>query len=307
MKYLFAIISFFFCSVVYSQITTGKFGAYNWMASIPAGSGKLPVFIFIPGSGESGTNVNALYTYSPMGFIRDGKLKRKDMAFIAIQPTKGPASWKWVVQMLDSIFSKPAFRADPNRFYLSGLSYGAASIFDYIKNTPADLFRLPAAVIPMSITTNAQCGDFYANTDYLCGTDLRYENIPAWGFAGSGDSHFGKMKRFFQRLIEAGYNARWTTYQGGHCCWGNFYNPDYRENGKNVYDWAIQYSVGGVLPVKLADFRSTQFGLIWSTLNESNTSHFIVEWSSNGLNFEPVGRVEAVGNSQTKATYKWDW
>lgn len=289
----------------HSQITTGKFGQYNYMAHVPPGTGKMPTFIFIPGNGESGTGVNKLYTHGPMGFIRDGKLKRNDMAFIAIQPTAGPASALWVERMLDSIFSNPAFRADPNRFYLSGLSYGAASIFDYIKNTPDDRFRPPAAIIPFSITTNAQCGDFYANTDYLCGTDFRYATIPAWGFAGNQDSHFGKMKRFFQRLIEAGYNARWTTYQGGHCCWGNFYNPSYKEDDKNIYDWAIQYSVGGVLPVKLSDFRATQFGLIWSTLNESNTSHFIIEWSNDGLNFKPVGRVEAKGNSQTTTEYKW--
>jgi hypothetical protein len=196
------IILFLLSTSLYSQnIVIGKFGQYNWMASVPPGSSKLPVFIFIPGSGESGTNVNTLYTYGPFGFIRDGKLQRNDMVFIGIQPTAGPASWRWVAQMLDSIFSNPAFRADPNRFTLSGLSYGAASIFDYIKNTPDDRFRPPAAIIPFSITTNAQCGDFYANTDYLCGTDFRYATIPAWGFAGNQDSHFGKMKRFFERLI----------------------------------------------------------------------------------------------------------
>ena len=57
------------------------------------------------------------------------------------------------------------------------------------------------------------------------------------------DSHFQKMRRFFQRLIEAGYNAKWTTYTGGHCCWSNFYNPDYKEDGKNIYDWASRIEV----------------------------------------------------------------
>lgn len=43
--------------------------------------------------------------------------------------------------------------------------------------------------------------------------------------------------------------------------------------------------------------------LQWATANEVNNSHFIVEWSRDGLSWHPLGSVEGVGNSVETQTY----
>lgn len=64
------------------------------------------------------------------------------------------------------------------------------------------------------------------------------------------------------------------------------------------------------LPVELLDFGSACDGsrvrLHWSTATESNSSHFVVERSSDGSIYEPVGRVEAAGFSQSVIMYTYD-
>jgi hypothetical protein len=39
--------------------------------------------------------------------------------------------------------------------------------------------------------------------------------------------------------------------------------------------------------------------LQWETANEVNTSHFVVERSIDGINFNPIGTVAAAGSSTT--------
>jgi hypothetical protein len=60
-------------------------------------------------------------------------------------------------------------------------------------------------------------------------------------------------------------------------------------------------------PVTLTGFTATTSGptvrLDWATASEQNASHFEVERSLGLVDFETVGRVNAVGNSQTRQTY----
>jgi hypothetical protein len=61
------------------------------------------------------------------------------------------------------------------------------------------------------------------------------------------------------------------------------------------------------LPVKLSNFAATlldnQVQLNWQTAQEQNSSHFEIERSANGRNFDVIGRVNALGNSNTIANY----
>jgi hypothetical protein len=69
------------------------------------------------------------------------------------------------------------------------------------------------------------------------------------------------------------------------------------------------YLHGGTtpLPVSLVKFMVQRTGRInqvsWSTSQEINTSHFIIERSSDGRNFAEVGRINAHGNSNTLLNY----
>lgn len=64
----------------------------------------------------------------------------------------------------------------------------------------------------------------------------------------------------------------------------------------------------GMLPVKLADFTvsvndASDVSVRWSTNFEQGSSHFEVERSFDGSNFEKAGTVNAAGNSMTRKKY----
>ncbi|MBX9850824.1 MAG: T9SS type A sorting domain-containing protein [Cytophagaceae bacterium] len=65
-----------------------------------------------------------------------------------------------------------------------------------------------------------------------------------------------------------------------------------------------------VLPVEFTSFYVQPKGagakIDWTTANEKNSSHFIVEKSIDGSNFSEIGKVMAAGNSASSLTYSFD-
>ena len=65
--------------------------------------------------------------------------------------------------------------------------------------------------------------------------------------------------------------------------------------------------VDAVLPLELLSFIGRQNGstniLEWTTIREENTSHFIVERSKNGFDFEAIGSLDAAANSDVFLKY----
>ncbi|MFI5238163.1 MAG: hypothetical protein ACHQLA_09510, partial [Ignavibacteriales bacterium] len=63
------------------------------------------------------------------------------------------------------------------------------------------------------------------------------------------------------------------------------------------------------LPLKLISFKGEEKGnkdfLTWTTTNEINTSHFIIEQSNNGTLFTPIGKQEASGINAGSKTYDY--
>jgi hypothetical protein len=61
------------------------------------------------------------------------------------------------------------------------------------------------------------------------------------------------------------------------------------------------------LPVKLIKWEAipsnNKVSLQWTTSAEINASHFIIERSSNGVNFSPIATIQATGNSQSNINY----
>ncbi|MEO6231749.1 MAG: T9SS type A sorting domain-containing protein [Ferruginibacter sp.] len=81
---------------------------------------------------------------------------------------------------------------------------------------------------------------------------------------------------------------------------------------ENQGDFTIEASAGNTLsgttvPVSLGSFtarRSNGVNILnWSTQQELNTNHFVVERSTNGVNFVSIGQVTAAGNSSTVRNY----
>lgn len=90
----------------------------------------------------------------------------------------------------------------------------------------------------------------------------------------------------------------------------------YNNSPSGTYTLKVTYpngtvvtSVNSVLPVKLNSFNGKFIDntnqLSWSTLNEVNTNIFDVERSINGKDFFSIGRVKAIGNSNTTQNYNF--
>lgn len=64
-----------------------------------------------------------------------------------------------------------------------------------------------------------------------------------------------------------------------------------------------------ILPVSLIDFTGKESGgkniLNWNTASETNSSHFNIERSTDGYNFNSIGRVNAAGYSATESKYSF--
>jgi len=72
------------------------------------------------------------------------------------------------------------------------------------------------------------------------------------------------------------------------------------------------FEVLAVMPLKLLGFTATKAGktarLAWQTTEEENTKVFLVEYSSNGQQFQSIGSIDAKGNNAGSATnhYSFD-
>ncbi|MBL7742256.1 MAG: T9SS type A sorting domain-containing protein [Chitinophagaceae bacterium] len=79
-------------------------------------------------------------------------------------------------------------------------------------------------------------------------------------------------------------------------------------HGRELWMANLNTSVGG-LPLTMVDFKGVLTGhdvvLKWKTLAEHNTSHFDIERSLNGNNFEKAVSVTAAGNSTITRQYQY--
>jgi len=225
-------------------------GAINTIAYRPDGAtGLLPTFMFITGLGESGADPSKIYIHGPMHFIQAGWKPAFNVIGIQSNNIYGPLTLNGVQGVLNAL-ADPAYGIDWTKYYLTGLSYGAAALLGYIFQQSDVLFKRPAAVIPMSINMNPQSGSRYDAVYTLSGTDLRFKDIPSWAFCGTQDSFFTTMNKYWIALKKLGYIAQWTTAVEGHGPWDQWYDPAFKDAvvGSNIYDWALHYTAGVVVP-----------------------------------------------------------
>lgn len=207
-------------------------------------TGNLPAFIFFTGRGESGMDASLIDVNGPFYFIKN-KAWLPNFIVICVQINQNQAPGPLpLVQCALQTLSDPQYRIDWNKWYLTGLSYGAATLIGYLQTQTDALFKKPTAVIPMSINMNPGTGSRFDAVFTLGGTDLRFKDIPAWGFCGTADSFYDTMSKYWVALKKAGYIAPWATANEGHGPWNPWYDPAFKDAsvGSNIYDWALRYS-----------------------------------------------------------------
>ena len=134
------------------------------------------------------------------------------------------------------------------------------------------------------------------------GTPLRCSWAAGGGPTGlnmtSGDLSEGAGGDRFVQFLNAPLGAQYILYVDN---WS-----------RNAINFTMTFTgpVGcTVLPVQMLDFDGRPIDkhveLDWATGSEVNSSHFIVERSVDGINFEAIGRVSAAGTSLDRTDYKF--
>jgi len=96
-----------------------------------------------------------------------------------------------------------------------------------------------------------------------------------------------------------GFRATWT-------------DPLNAPSGQDANNTSSRYTLstaGSTTPVKLVNFNATKQGtevfLTWATAQESNSSRYEVERSSDGGTFAKIGTIKAAGNSTATSSYNF--
>jgi predicted esterase len=196
---------------------------------------KLPLVVFLHGSGERGVDNEAQLRNAVLGLVEPAQFDQHPCFILAPQCPEGErwggVSRDWskvvfdeknpapagqmVLELIDQLVAQyPAI--DRHRIYITGLSMGGFGAFDLAMRRP-DLF---AAAMPL-------CGG--ADPAYA----ERIKNLPMWVIHATRDE--AVMPRYSRRIVEAlrqtGSDVRYTEYTTlGHAMWQEvFYNPIYTE------------------------------------------------------------------------------
>ncbi len=193
---------------------------------------KIPLFVFLHGSGERGSENQRQLIHGSKFFLRETEKKEFNCYVLVPQCAKNHR-WSYhkqdpwinegdgkekkvshygnlVIELIESLIKEK--NIDRDRVYISGLSMGGYGTFDLVSHRP-DLF---AAAAPI-------CG----------GADLELLNnavgVPFWIFHGDSDKvvPVQKSRNAFKFLIKERDHHKYTEYKGVyHNSWNNVFEEE---------------------------------------------------------------------------------
>lgn len=272
---------------------------------------KYPILFSYHGVGEAGSDLNKLASAGLPGLLKNGMrldnitnpADGKKYSFIVVSALHGiwspnsawlPYTMRWVCKN---------FRGDSTRVYTTGYSAGGQIALGTIF-APFERAKLVSASVPMSPAWHDTKDSVNIG---LCG-------INTWFISGSNDGQYTNVAKFANEVCNRQFtgSSKITIFQGGHCCWNTFYNKEWRESGMSIYEWMLQFSKSGTLPVTYSLYqifsRGNNVHFDWETTAESNCEGFEIEESDDGINFKKVGFVTSLameGNSSTILKYNF--
>lgn len=202
-----------------------------------------PLLIFIHGIGELGngtSEIGKVVRNSVPRLLQDGKFPTtfttsktaSPQSFIIISPQfKHWPNANDVNAMVDYAIKK--YRVNKHRIYMTGLSMGGGVVMDY---AVAYGDRL-AAIVPMAEASYPTTAKAQA---------IAKKGLPVWAFHNSGDNRISpSYTTNFIKYIN-NYHPTKPVFKtifsaSGHNCWAKASDPNFRYNGKNIYEWMLQY------------------------------------------------------------------
>ncbi|HEX2606960.1 MAG TPA: T9SS type A sorting domain-containing protein [Flavisolibacter sp.] len=240
----------------YTSITSNTKAFYEYLPQgySATSTSKYPMILFLHGMGELGdgspTNLPKVLRNGPPKLINNGTfptsftVNGQTFKFIVISPQF--VDWPTSAD-IDAVITYAInnYNVDPTRVYLTGLSMGGGAVWEYAGNEQnANYPKRLAGIAPI-------CGAAYPSV--YRGNIIANNNIPVWAFHNDGDPtapvfYTNDFVKYINSTIPAPNPlARKTIFAAtGHDAWTQAYNPGYRENNMNVYEWMLQYKKGVV-------------------------------------------------------------
>jgi hypothetical protein len=115
-------------------------------------------------------------------------------------------------------------------------------------------------------------------------------------------------------LLVAHYDGADWENAGGNNVTGDANNGTIESNANwaSYSPFTLSWLTGTPLPITLVEFKATKVNevvqLEWTTSTEINNDYFTIEKSTNGIDFEPISRINGAGNSNYLINYsKFDF
>ena len=184
-----------------------------------------PLILFLHGAGERGTDIRRVATHGPPKHVAD----HPEFPFIVVSP-QCPDGQVWshdtLLALLNGIIG--AYRVDPGRVYLTGLSMGGYGTWRLGLTHPEKF----AAIAPV-------CGGGELITVALSSSEKRrsLRSLAVWAFHGANDLvvPVSESQRMVNAVKKAGVQeVRLTIYPGvGHDSWTQTYDDP------RLYEWFL--------------------------------------------------------------------
>lgn len=207
---------------------------------------KYPLLIMLHGLGELGNGASELpkvLRNEPMKLVANGTfpdsflVDGKEYRFIIFAPQFIHWPWPKTTQAIID-YAVSHYRVDKKRIYLTGLSMGGGATWECVGNNAKYAKKL-AAIAPI-------CGASLA--DSIKAQRIAKANLPVWSLHNEGDrtvtvEFTKKYTRYINSApIASKEPAKETIFsEQGHNAWRKAYDPLYKENGMNLYEWMLSH------------------------------------------------------------------
>jgi predicted peptidase len=201
-----------------------------------------PLVIFFNGKYEGSKygNLTKLFKLGPPHYMSDSlrftfnvNNETFNMIVACPQSPEGFVNPLTINQTIDYLVK--TYRVDTTRIYLTGLSAGAESMFEYLTDIPQNARRIAAAV-PMSTTSIDSAHKSHLN--YISNASTYISD-----FCGRRDQVYLPVNQEYVNIINQ-YSpglAKFTTYSGDHNNWNPLYDLGHTALNPNIYEWMLQY------------------------------------------------------------------
>ncbi|MBS1939016.1 MAG: T9SS type A sorting domain-containing protein [Bacteroidetes bacterium] len=175
------------------------------------------------------------------------------------------------------------------------LDFGVWDLGPMVYTPGADTINGDLVCPPRTAPVRCSSAHYRGSTGLVEGMSGTYEGPGGWGWLAPlpvlNNHGYLIALQPVDTMGEINYSMSWTLYK----------------NALGVIDPSIITCTNLVLPVELLFLAGLPNGsvvdLSWATATEKNSSRFVVERSTNNLDFAPIGQVRAAGNSQYRIDY----